>query len=104
MPFLVCLITVPSKNRALALAKKLVSGRVAACVNVMGGVVSHFYWKGSLETAKECLLVAKTTSERFEALKKMVARLHPYAVPEIIALPIVRGNRAYLNWIREVLR
>jgi periplasmic divalent cation tolerance protein len=79
-----------------------VERRLAACVNEMGTPVRSVYrWKGKVETAEEFLLVIKSTKRRFVALLDAVRELHSYEVPEIIALPVVEGSRAYLNWIGE---
>ena len=84
---------------ARRLAAALVRHRVAACVNVVPRVESFFRWQGKIERASEALLVIKTRQERFEALRRRVLSLHPYEVPEIIALPLVAGHRPYLDWV-----
>lgn len=75
--------------------------RYAACVNLVPGLTSIYQWQGAVQEEPECLLVIKTTAARFEALAERLRSLHPYAVPEIIALPITAGHPAYLNWITE---
>ncbi len=104
MKILVCLITTPNLKSARALAKVLVRGHYAACVNIIDKVSSYFYWKGKVEKASECLLIAKTTRRRFKDLKKKVQSMHPYSVPEIIALPVMDGNKEYLSWVRGVVK
>lgn len=95
----VVLMTAPRGRKAELLAKGLVKERLAACVNVVPGVVSHYRWKGRLCRDAECLLVAKTSAARLPALERWVAENHPYAVPEAIALRIDRGAKPYLRWL-----
>ena len=94
----VVLVTAPPR-RAPALARALVRRRLAACVNLVPGVRSVYRWKGRVEEARETLLVAKTTAARVPALLAAIAELHPYEVPEGIALPVVAGLAPYLRWI-----
>ena len=99
---IVVLVTCGSRREARKIARALVARRLAACVNEIGAPVRSLYrWKGKVETAKEFLLVIKTTKRRFAALRDAVHELHSYDVPEIIALPVVEGSRAYLKWIGE---
>jgi periplasmic divalent cation tolerance protein len=99
---IVVLVTCGSRKEARKIARALVEKRLAACVNEMGAPIRSVYrWKGKVETAEEFLLVIKTTQKRFPALREAVRELHSYEVPEIIALPIVEGSRAYLDWIAE---
>jgi periplasmic divalent cation tolerance protein len=74
--------------------------RLAACVQVGGPITSTYRWQGEVETARELLLVAKTTMERLDAVTERVRELHPYDVPEITAMPIAGGLVDYLDWIR----
>lgn len=101
--FRVVLITAP-RPKAGALAKGLVSARLAACVNVVPGVVSHYRWKGTLHRDPEALLIAKTSAARLPALKRWVEKNHPYEVPEVLALPVADGAGSYLGWLGENLR
>ncbi len=96
------MVTCGSAKEAKRIARRLVDARLAACVNISAAPVQSIYrWKGKVETAKEVLLVVKTTQKRFSALEREIRRLHSYDTPEIIALPIVGGSRAYLRWIEE---
>ena len=99
-PVRVVLVTAPPR-RARALARELVGRRLAACVNLVPGVRSVYRWKGRVEEARETLLVAKTTASRCAALLSAVAELHPYEVPEGIALPVDAGLAPYLEWVRR---
>lgn len=100
----VVLMTAPRGRQAVRLARGLVAARLAACVNVVPGVVSHYRWKGRLRRDAECLLVAKTAAARLPALERWVSRNHPYAVPEVVALPVRGGARPYLRWLEEQVR
>ena len=101
MEALVVLCTVPDEETAAKLAETLVQNRLAACVNIIGPHKSVYEWKGKLEKDTEFLLVIKTATGRFEALAEKVVQLHPYEVPEIIALPVLAGNAAYLDWVKQ---
>lgn len=93
--------TTPSKEVAVAIAESLVPGRLAACVNIVGGISSIYTWKGKLCREEECLMIIKTRRELFERLRERIVSLHPYEVPEIVAIPIVSGHVPYLDWIDE---
>ena len=97
----VVLITAPRGKRAEVLAKGLVESRLAACVTVVPGVVSHYRWQGRLCRDAECLLLAKTSASMLPAMKRWIAMHHPYSVPEMIALPVVDGLKTYLDWLGE---
>jgi len=83
------------------MASILVTERLAACVNVLPEMESFYRWKGQVETDHERQLIIKTTAARVPALRARVDDLHDYEVPEFIVIPILGGNEAYLNWIRE---
>src|ERR1700733_605342 len=94
------LVTCGSRKEARKIARALVGQRLAACVSGIGvPVASTYRWKGRVESAKEFLLLIKTSKRRFAAVRDAVQKLHSYEVPEIIALPIAAGSRAYLDWI-----
>jgi periplasmic divalent cation tolerance protein len=96
------LITVPT-DKSLEIADYIVKNKLGACVNVVPEVNSIYWWKGNIERDKESLLVIKTFLQRLEELIKEVKSVHPYTVPEIIALPILGGNEDYLRWIDDSL-
>jgi len=98
---LVVLVTAPSEAMALELGRRLVDDRLAACVSVMPGVTSIFMWEGKREEASEALLVIKTRAERYPALQQRVLELHPYSVPEVLALAVEAGAPAYLRWVQD---
>jgi periplasmic divalent cation tolerance protein len=101
---IVVFITVPDEVVATSLARALVEERLAACVNRVPGVRSTYFWQGKLCEDSELLLVVKTRRSLFEPLRTRVRELHPYTVPEIIALPIALGHEDYLTWIAQVTR
>ncbi|MCE5299421.1 MAG: divalent-cation tolerance protein CutA [Spirochaetia bacterium] len=95
----VVFVTVDKQKTADIIIKKVISSRLAACVNEIKGVRSTYWWKGKVEKAGEILLVMKTKTSLMDKLIKTVKSLHPYEVPEIIALPIVKGGADYMKWI-----
>ncbi len=101
---IVIFVTVGNSSDAALLAKSLVEKRLAACVNLVPGISSWYWWEGKVNEDQEVLLMMKTSRDKFAALEKEVLRLHSYAVPEIIAVQIVEGSKNYLNWIEESLK
>lgn len=101
MAYCVVLISAPGMEEGRRLARTLVEARLAACVNVVPGAESLYWWQGKVEQAQEALLVAKTAKTRVKELVKAVKREHQYQVPEVVALAVKGGNRDYLNWIDE---
>ncbi len=97
--FAVVLVTAPSLDVARRLARAALKGRLAACVNLVPGVESHYWWQGKLDRAREVLLLLKTTHARLEPLEKLIIAQHPYDTPEFVVLDIRSGNRKYLNWV-----
>jgi len=96
---MVVLVTCPRQTVGEKLARALVQERLAACVNVIPGVTSIYRWEGRICRDAEVLLVIKTRRLRLAALIRRVKALHPYSVPEIIALPLVGGSASYLSWV-----
>ncbi|MQY55135.1 MAG: divalent cation tolerance protein CutA [Dehalococcoidia bacterium] len=96
---MVVFITTATAEEAQRIANILVSGRKAACVNIVPQVHSRFWWQGKIDSADEALLVVKTKAALLDEIIKLVKENHSYEVPEIVALPIVGGNRDYLKWI-----
>ena len=101
---IIVLVTASSKKEGQKLASCLLQEKLAACVNVIDGVNSLFRWQGKIDKAKEALLIIKTRKTLFNKLLKKVKSLHSYEVPEIIALPIIAGNKKYLDWIDDSTR
>jgi periplasmic divalent cation tolerance protein len=96
---LLCLSTCPDAETAARIARALVEERLAACVNWVSGVDSTYRWEGRVVDEAEVLLLIKTTRERFDALRGRLLELHPYAVPELIALDVIDGFGPYLDWV-----
>lgn len=101
--FLTILTTTDKKIDADRLSGTLVERKLAACVQVVGPIESTYRWKGKVEQAEEWLCLIKSTAAMYEAVEKAIREVHPYEVPEIVALPIVRGSRTYLDWLRDAL-
>lgn len=99
-PYCVIFVTTPPGLKAKQIASRLIKSRCAACVNVVPRVESTYWWKGKMEVAKEALLVIKTKKSLVKKLMKLVQSVHPYTVPEIIALPIIKGHKPYLDWVK----
>jgi periplasmic divalent cation tolerance protein len=99
---IVVLVTCGSEEEATKIANSLVEERIAACVSIISPVRSIYRWEGKIWDEKEWVLIIKTQKKRFEDLEKKVKPLHSYSVPEIIGLPIVEGNPAYLKWLEEM--
>lgn len=95
----VVFVTVDTKKTADKITKAVLKERIAACVNAVHGVSSTYWWKGKIEKASEILLILKTRTSVLPALIKRVKALHPYSVPEIIALDIKKGYPDYISWV-----
>ncbi len=96
---LLVLTNLPDRDTALKIANTLIEEKFAACVNVLGECTSVYRWQGAVENAAEIPLLIKTTASRYPALEAAIQRLHPYELPEIIAVPLARGLPAYLQWV-----
>lgn len=98
----IVLVTCSTAVQAKLIARSVVEKHLAACVNILRSPIeSHYRWKGKVEKARELLLIIKTTKRRLGDLEREVKRLHSYEVPEFLALPIVAGSHAYLDWLDE---
>jgi periplasmic divalent cation tolerance protein len=95
----VVLVTTPDAETAARIARAVIEEKLAACGNVLPQIRSIYRWQGKVEDASEVLLVLKTGRRWFDELADRVRALHPYEVPEIVALPIVAGSDKYLDWI-----
>ena len=91
----------PDREAALKLARALVERRLAACVNVLDGCTSVYRWKGELEEGSEVPVLMKTRAARYDELERAIRELHPYELPEVVAVPLVRGLPDYLDWVAE---
>ncbi len=102
--FVVVFVTAPDADAAANLAKTLVTEKLVACVNIVPGLRSIYAWEGKVCDEVEVLCVMKTRRALFAAVRERVLALHPYEVPEIIALPLVEGSAPYLAWLRDETR
>jgi periplasmic divalent cation tolerance protein len=93
------LVTSPDLKTARRLARAALEARLAACANLVPKIESHYWWQGRLERGTEVLLLLKTTAAHLPSLERLVLAQHPYDTPEFVALPLVAGNRRYLDWV-----
>lgn len=101
--YLVTLVTAPSSDVGRDVARALLDRKLAACVNILPPMTSLYSWQGELCVDEEVLLIIKTTTRAIKELTAVVQDLHPYDVPEIIALPVAAGSEEYLGWVDEVV-
>ncbi len=99
--YIVIFVTASGKKEAKKIAQVLLEHKSAACVNIIENIESFFWWQGKIDTAKESLLVIKSKKSKLAQIIKLVKSVHSYEVPEIIALPIIGGEKKYLGWINE---
>jgi periplasmic divalent cation tolerance protein len=100
---LLVMTNLPDRSAAEVLANTLIEEKAAACVNILGACVSVYRWQGVVEHAEEIPLLIKTTFARYATVEAVINRLHPYELPEIIAVPVAQGLPGYLQWVaREV--
>ena len=102
--YIVIFVTAKDKTQAKRIARGLLKDRLVACVNILGGVESLFWWQGKIDQGSEVLMIIKTKRKLFEKVNAKVKLLHSYQTPEVIALPIKAGSWEYLKWVdTEVL-
>lgn len=99
--YIVILITSDNIEEADHIAQELLKKKKVACVNIMRGIDSFFWWEGKPDSARENLLIAKTKVALLPDIVALVGKIHSYDVPEVIALPIIGGNQDYLEWIEQ---
>lgn len=97
------LTTTPDKPTAQKIAKSLIDRRLAACVQIAGPIESIYRWEGNVETATEWQCWIKTTRDRYSDVEQAIRQLHPYQVPEILAMPLVGGQTDYIQWLERSL-
>ncbi len=95
--------TCPDRETAETIARRLIESQLAACINILSSVTSVYLWQGEIETAQEYLLLIKSSADRYPDLENRIKALHPYELPEIVAVPIDRGHPDYLKWIDSCL-
>jgi periplasmic divalent cation tolerance protein len=101
--YVIILITTANIEEAQQISKILLERKKAACVNIIPGINSCYWWEGKIEKEQENLIIVKTTRALFDEVVRLVKENHSYKVPEIIALPIIGGNPDYLKWINETI-
>ncbi len=101
---IVIIVTCPSREEAENIAKELLNKKLAACINIVHPVKSMFWWKGKIDVCDETLLIIKSRIDLSRDIVEVVRKLHSYSVPEVIMLPIIGGNKDYLDWIDESVR
>jgi periplasmic divalent cation tolerance protein len=99
--YMLVLTTVPDEKTGHKIAKQLVKERLSACVTVSAASQSFYWWQGEISNEKEHILFIKTKTTLFSDLEKRIEKIHPYEVPEIVALPFLKGSTKYLNWIEK---
>jgi len=99
MQVLLVLTNLPNRDAAMALARALIDRRAAACVNVLGECTSVYRWRDSVEEAAEVPMLIKSTDAAYATLEQAIRELHPYELPEIVAVPLTHGLPAYLDWV-----
>jgi len=100
---IIVMTTADSKELALRIADKLLSKRAAACVNIFNGVLSRYWWQGSIASEEEVVLLIKTADYLFPQVSRLIKQLHSYQCPEVISLPITAGSQEYLKWLKDSL-
>lgn len=101
MSYCIVNCTTSSKGNALEIASFLIESKLAACVNIVPNVVSVYKWEGKVVEGQEFLLVIKTKKSLFRKLEKAIRERHEYELPEIVAMPIIAGNKDYLKWLKS---
>ena len=100
----ITLVTCPNRKQASSMARALVKEKLAACVNVVPGLTSIYRWNGKIEAAREVLLIIKSRRALSKRMVDRIRSLHRYEVPEVVTIPVVAGNPAYLRWVRQATR
>ena len=100
--FCVVYCTCPDQATAESMARQLTESRLVACTNIVPHLTSIYFWEGKVTEGTEVLMIMKTTQDKLDALEEAILAVHPYDFPEFIVLPIIRGNKDYLNWVKSV--
>jgi len=100
----IVLVTAPEPRVARKIAKAVLKARLAACVNILPRIKSHYWWKGKLESGAEVLMIIKTTRAKLAALESKVLDEHPYDTPEVISFSLSSSNAKYLKWLMDSVR
>jgi periplasmic divalent cation tolerance protein len=102
--YIIVLVTTVNKAEAEKIAQTLLKEKLIACANIINPVTSFFHWSGRIDKTEECLVVMKSRMDLFAELTERVKALHSYEVPEILALPVVEGSKAYFDWMDGVFK
>jgi periplasmic divalent cation tolerance protein len=102
--YIVILSTTSNAEEATTIAQKLVADRLVACVNIIPGIQSIYWWNNAVQTDQEVLMVMKTEKSRYQDVEQAIKSLHSYDVPEIISLPLENGFEGYLKWIENAVK
>jgi len=102
--YVVVIMTVANRGEAVKIVRSLLEERLIACGNIVGPISSIFWWEGKIDEASEFLVFMKSHENHFERLSERVMEIHSYEVPEIIALPIIKGSKSYLEWLSDSLQ
>jgi len=103
-PYIVVMVTVANRDEAVKIVRSLLEERLIACANIFGPISSIFWWEGKIDEAREFLVFMKSHEKHFERLSERITEIHSYEVPEIIALPIIKGSPPYLEWLSDSLQ
>src|SRR5262245_22363866 len=98
------LVTTPDVKIARLLSRAALEKRLVACANIIPKIESHYWWQDKIDSSSEVLVILKTTRARLAALEKLVLDKHPYETPEVVALQLTKGNRRYLDWLRDSIQ
>ena len=101
--FAIALVTAPDLKTARKLARAVLKARLAACVNFIPKIESHYWWEGRIQHGTEVLLLIKSSNRRLAALEQRIVSLHPYETPEFLVLHVSQGNKRYLDWLTGCL-
>jgi len=104
MEAIIIFVTCANKEEAAKISQALVKDGLAACVNIIAGIESVFWWEEKVQTAEEVLLIAKSQKPKLDKIIALVKSMHSYQVPEIIAVPVIGGYQPYLDWINDSIR
>jgi periplasmic divalent cation tolerance protein len=103
-PYVVVIVTVANREEAVKIVRSLLEERLIACANIVGPISSMFRWEGKIDEANEFLVLMKSHENHFERLSERIMEIHSYEVPEILALPIIKGSPPYLKWLSNSLQ
>jgi len=104
MEYIQVITVAGSEEEAERISKAVVENRLAACAQILGPISSIYHWKGKMERAKEWLCLLKSRNDNYKELEKLICQLHSYEEQEILAVPVVKGSKSYLRWVKRELK